>query len=151
MLRQWSFSAVICLSIAFSFSLVLNRDLREFARGQLYPEFREVVSKVDGDLFGTGENIRVLKIKSNQGLFVEIYKEQQNGQRDELIQRIDLSGSRDAYFSFNGEATNLALDDVNRDSRPEILIPSMDSKLVAKMLILELDPQTQTYRLSQTN
>jgi hypothetical protein len=150
-IKQWAFGASVAATVLFSFAVVLQPDLKTAARSVFYPEYRMVLSRVDGDLFGTGEKIKVLKIKSTDGLSIEIYRANEANTEDTLIQSIALGTNSDAYFAFNGESTNLALDDINRDSKPEILVPSVDKQLVAKMLILELDSNSQTYHLSQVN
>lgn len=150
-LKTWAFGGFVAATVVFSFAVVLHPELKSAARSVLYPEHRTVLSRVDGDLFGTGEKIKVLKIKSPEGLSIEIYRANESNTEDTLIQSIALGKNSDAYFAFNGESTNLALDDINRDSKPEILVPSVDPQLVAKMLILELDSNSQTYHLSQVN
>jgi hypothetical protein len=62
-----------------------------------------------------------------------------------LVERIEITDARDAFFSFNGQATNLAIDDVNGDGRPEILVPTFDRNLVGRLNVFEYNNDTREF------
>lgn len=84
---------------------------------------------------------RVIKVRTNDGLFVEVYGRNQNGARP-LIDRIQLPDRRDGYFSFAGRTSNLFIHDVDGDDVPEILAPSFDDNLMAHLNVYRLNVET---------
>lgn len=113
-------------------------DIREFFKG----EGREVLATVSGSFTGKDTQITAVKVKTADGIRVEIY-DQKNGQF-KMLTKMDL-GHRDAFFNFAGRVSNLAADDVDGDNVQEILIPMYDENLVAHLAILKYDVQTQEF------
>lgn len=125
------------LAVAMSTLIVaaVHPELRSSVRGALLPEYRKVLSTARGDLMGNGTIFTVAKIKTRDSLSLEVYELLADG-GTRLTQRVILEDKRDGYFNFNGQATNLAIDDINQDGRPEILAPSFDQNLVGHLNIL---------------
>lgn len=105
---------------------------RLYIRSLLNPDFRKILSSVQGDVFGSGVEAKVLKVETSQGLFLEIY-DIGNELEPSLFQRIQLQDKADAHFLFKGESSNLILDDVNHDGRIDILAPSFDKNFSAHL------------------
>jgi hypothetical protein len=138
---------------AIGFFAAVHPEVRANVRGTLRSDYRTVVSTAKGDLSGTGTLYTVAKVKTRDNIYLEIFETimEQNevGQAasatQRLVERIEIPEARDAFFSFNGQATNLAIDDVNGDGRPEILVPTFDRNLVGRLNVIEYDNDTQGF------
>lgn len=138
---------------AVGFIAAVHPDVRASVRGSLRADYRTVVSTAKGDLSGTGTLYTVAKVKTRDNIYLEIFEtimeQNESGQAatssQRLVERIEISDARDAFFSFNGQATNLAIDDVNGDGRPEILVPTFDRNLVGRLNVIEYDNNTQGF------
>jgi hypothetical protein len=115
---------------------------RTATRDLLIPDQRTLVAKVDGDITPVGPKVIVLKIKTRDQFFLEIYK---NNASLELIQRIALDEPLDGRFYFQGNYTNLALIDMNGDSNFEIVSPMFDRNSVPRLLLFRFNPSLQSF------
>lgn len=153
--------SLLTLLAIVGFVAVVHPDVRTSVRGTLRSDFRTVVSTAKGDLSGTGVMFTVAKIKTRDNIYLEIFEtviEQtldgdsetassaaSESSATRLVERIEISDARDAFFSFNGQATNLAIDDVNGDGRPEILVPTFDRNLVGRLNVFEYNNDTREF------
>lgn len=122
----------------------LHPDVRSSVRGTFVRDFRNVVSTAKGNLAGDSRMFTVTKIKTRDTLSLEIYENLVSGQQ-KLVERIALADSRDGYFDFNGQATNLAIDDIDGDGQPEILVPTFDNNLVGRLNVYNFDASSKTF------
>lgn len=122
----------------------LNGNIRQSLRDRFHLPYRKVLSTATGDITGEGQLIKVVKIKTQKGLFIEIYSVDASHQGP-LVNRFRLPDTRDGYFHFRGQATNLALDDLDGDRVLEILAPSFDEELVAHLNIYKYDAETKSF------
>lgn len=129
---------VLILAFAAFFIAALHPDVRSSMHTALVKDYRIILSTARGDLLGTGSEMTVAKIRTRDGLFIEIYEAKDDGSQ-RLVERFELADKKDGYFNFNGQATNLAIDDVDGDGRPEILVPSFDQNLVGHLNIYRYD------------
>jgi hypothetical protein len=120
---------------------VLNDGARLVIRESLQPEYRKLLSTAFGNVLGNGTPIRVMKVKTREGLFVEIYR----ANNYELVQRISLEQKQDGFFTYQGYTTNLVLADVDGDDTPEILAPGYDQNLTAHLNVYRFDRDTQLF------
>ncbi|HEY8271480.1 MAG TPA: hypothetical protein VIG33_11380 [Pseudobdellovibrionaceae bacterium] len=121
---------------------------RQKVRDFFNPEQRKILAKTSGDLTGEGLQITVLKIKTRDHLVLEVYRAESPDSLN-LIARVDLPEKRDAYFQLKGNATNLGLVDVDNDGTLEIVAPSFDEQMIARLNIYKFNPATQSFdRLS---
>ena len=125
---------------------VLHPQIRENLRTKVLPEDREILSTVTGDIMGDGSVLKVIKVRSKVGLFLEVYKPNQNGASTKMAQ-IELKDSKDGYFNFNGRTANLALKDINGDSIAEIIAPSFDEDFVAHLNVYSYNTFTGQFEL----
>lgn len=119
----------------------LNDGARAAIRETLQPEYRKLLSTAFGDVLGNGTPIRVMKVKTREGLFVEIYR----ANNYELVQKISLDQKSDGYFTYRGNPTNLALVDIDGDDTPEILAPGYDQNLSAHLNVYRYDRETNLF------
>lgn len=128
--------AVLVLLFAASLFSALHPTARYEIRGTLLKDYRSVVSSAYGDLLGNGSKFTVIKVKTRDSLLLEVYQAVGNG-TTQLVSRIDMTDKKDGYFNFNGQATNLAIDDIDGDGKPEIIAPSFDQNLVGHLNIYQ--------------
>lgn len=128
-----------------AFVAVVHPDVRASVRSQLRADYRTVISTAKGDLNGNGSIYTVAKVKTRDNIYLEIF-ENIADQAPKLVERIELSDARDAYFNFNGQATNLAIDDVDGDGRPEILAPTFDRNLVGRLNVFQYSDSTHDFQ-----
>jgi hypothetical protein len=133
--NQWrvlGFGILLSLTMVAWLS-VLHPLVREGLRAQLLLPRRTILSVASGDIFNNGTMAQVLKIRTEKGLFLEIYgPDLENGDRL-LLAQVQLPDSRDGYFHFRGQAANLALQDVDGDGAVEIMAPTFDENLMAHL------------------
>lgn len=119
---------------------VLHPELRKALQNHFSRQYRHVLSTVSGPLLQDFGRAKVVKIKTHEGLFLELY-----GQRDgamPLLDRIKLADRRDAFFNFGGLTTNLFLHDVDGDQILDIVAPSFDESLVAHLNVYTVNRMT---------
>lgn len=135
------------LSGLFVFMLIaaLHPDVRSAVRGTVSPNFRNVVSTAQADLAGNGSQMTIVKIKTQDSLILEVYEPTADGAQ-KLVERIKLADKKDGFFTFNGQATNLAADDIDGDGKAEILAPSFDKNLVGRLNIYRYDSESRGFR-----
>lgn len=138
-----SFSVLILLVILVSIVAAVP-SLRERVRTAVLKPYRQVLAKVVGDLTGKGENVSVIKVKTETGLLVEVYK-MVDEHTERLISTRRIEERRDAFMNIRGEATNLALVDLDNDGILEILAPAYDENLVPRLHVFKYDPLSNEF------
>ena len=137
----------LSLLALFSFAMIgaLHPEMRNAIRQQFVKETRTVISTVSGDIQGTGTTLTVVKVKTGEGLFLEVYDPQTDGTQ-KLVEKIGMMDTKDGYFNFNGHATNLAIEDIDGDGKPEILAPTFDQNLVGHLNVYRFDSSAQSFK-----
>lgn len=132
-------------AVAAVFALVaINPGLRNLLRRNYKVPYRQILSTASGILEKGGPPIKVIKVKTHKGLFIEVYVSGPN-QTKPLLDRFQLPDQRDGYFHFCGQATNLALEDIDGDTTLEILAPSFDEELVAHLNVYSYNSRTKKF------
>jgi len=119
---------------------------------------RKILATLVEDLDRTGSSISIFKVSEKGKLFIELYSSKApeevlvtlQNRSFELLQKIELPGSVDGYVSFMGEATNLAVANLDNDPYLELIIPSYNYNLVASLDIIKFNPITKKYELMDT-
>ena len=132
---------------AFAITLIaaLHPELRSKTRAAFLSDYRMIVSTARGDLIGNGGELVVAKVKTRDSLLLEIYEALSDGSQ-RLIERIEMADQRDGFFNFNGQAVNLAIDDIDGDGKPEILVPTFDANLVGRLSIYHYSAVAQGFQ-----
>jgi hypothetical protein len=140
------FGAQVALFIGVALMIVsaLHPDVRANVRGAFIKDFRVVVSTAQGKLAGDERTFTVAKVKTRDMLSLEIYESLQDGAQ-RLVEKIDMPDVKDGFFNFNGQATNLAIDDIDGDGRPEILAPTFDKNLVGRLNVYNYNPDNRSF------
>ena len=115
---------------------------RMSVRDRFIPDSRSLVAKIDGSISKDGPAVIVLKIKTRDQYFLEIYKANQSL---EIMQRIALEEPLDGRFYFQGRYTNLALADLDNDGVFEIVAPMYDKNSVPRLLIYKYNSSLQSF------
>ena len=139
--------ARVLLTLMFGAMLIaaLHPEVRSSLRSSVIKDFRMVVSTAHGDLLGNGHELTVAKVRTRDAMYIEVYEPRADGGQ-RLVERIELPDKKDGYFNFNGQATNLAIDDIDGDGRPEILVPSFDQNLVGHLNIYRYNQGSSTFQ-----
>jgi len=127
--------------LILSLSTVLHPGWRQRLRALIMPPYRVVISIAQADFNHDGSLFRVLKVKTHEGLYLEVYApaDPKRGGLQPLVATTKLPDTRDGFFTFNGQVTNLVIDDVDNDGILDILTSSFDSNMVAHLNVYHLD------------
>ncbi len=129
------------LSLVF---LALSLVLFGFSLNQTTPRsHRKILSTL---IFSDtqGEVYQILKIKNELGINIEIFHMAPN-KLPNLTSKFENIGSKDGYFVLGGTGTNLAMFDIDHDLKLEILVPSFDKNLSAKLDIIKFDEASKKF------
>jgi hypothetical protein len=136
----------ITLFLTFLIVAVLNTNIREQIRSFFKPQnFRILLAVARGQMDDSNKIYQVLKVKTEAGLFLEIYNDQK------FISSVRLPDTKDGFFTFNGQVTNLAIDDVDNDNKNEVLATSFDQDLVAHLNIYRFNTEKQQLEFVRLN
>lgn len=136
----WSVFLILA-SVFLGITLVnLNEDFREKVRDFIISDQRKILAKAIGDLTGQStDSFTVLKVQDRDSLAIEVYQNLDNGKKTDFRARFILPEKREGYFSYQGNAVNLVLMDINADGKMEILTSAYDDNLVPRMHVLHFD------------
>ncbi len=151
-LRQqgWSWFEILMWAAAFLFLMAgllvaLNPEWRKSLQAQWSKsQDRVLLSTALGDLLGDGSLVKVIKYQNAQGIHLEILSDGDGGGRH-LIDRIYLSDRHNGFFDFQGEATQLALVDVDSDGKLELIAPTFDENLTAHLNVYKYNPSFKRF------
>ncbi len=140
-IMQISFLALLLLT----FVVALAPKWREQAQDLLWPRERLVLAKSQAQINPNGIFVTVIKIKTKQGLSIEIYKSKDVAQSMEFWMQFPLEGTQDSFFNFHSQASNLVLTDVDNDGFLDIMAPTYDEQQQARMNIFRYDETLGTF------
>jgi hypothetical protein len=123
----------------------LNREWSQNIRDSFDSKDRVLISTAVGDILGDGTPVEVAKVRTSDGLSLEIYVPGPQGTRV-LLERIPLDQERDGYFTFNGQLVSLAIDDIDGDHRFEILAPAFDQQLTAHLNVYKYNHESKSFQ-----
>lgn len=130
------------LAIAATIVAVIP-NFRDGIRRYISKEHRVVLASVRGDLRNNGTLVAVTKVRENGRLFLEFYDVTDESMT--LIQKAELADRNEGYFTFMGEATNLALANIDEDGILELLAPTFDDDLIAHLNVFKFNSSTNTF------
>jgi hypothetical protein len=132
--------AVIAMAVT---TIAVVPSLKTKARDFFIKSDRTILAKVDGSLTPEGPRVTVLKIKSQGEISLEVYEQKDDGQH--MMAHLSVDETRDGYFSLQGNATNLALTDVDGDGVMEIVAPTYDDQMVPRLNIFKYNSETKSF------
>lgn len=105
---------------------------------------RDVIAKVSGSLSSKGPQITVLKIKNKNTINIEVFAVDED-EGLSLMTKLPLYETRDGHFLLQGNATNLALTDVDKDGVLEIVAPTYDEQMVPRLNIFKYNLDSNSF------
>ncbi|KHD88522.1 MAG: hypothetical protein OM95_08405 [Bdellovibrio sp. ArHS] len=136
--------AVLALVAMVLVTVAVVPSLRGKVKEAFVSSERNILAKVSGSLSPDGPRVTVLKIQSKNSLSVEVFSQGDGGELT-LIAKLPLFEARDGYFLYKGNATNLALTDVDKDGSLEIVAPTYDDQMVPRLNIFRYNPNTKSF------
>lgn len=138
-------AAVIAAALV---ATVLIPSLRERAQHYFMHEENEILATAEGDLLNDGSVTKVLKVRSGDGIYVEVLKMKPNGDTT-VVDRIVLPDKHDGLFNYQGHVTRLAIADIDNDGKYELLAPTFDNQLVPHLNVFHFNPESGHFELYQ--
>lgn len=138
---------VILLGIGtlLSWAVAFHPQWRSSIQNYFYsPIQRELLSSVEGPLLEDGSHVLVAKYKVPDGILLEFYGGGQGGGRP-LLDRIKLQNHQDAHYDFYGQATRLAIIDLNGNQQLELVAPTFDRNFQAHLNAFRYNPTSQRF------
>lgn len=139
--------------------ILFSYDLRKKMSPSWFRTQRNILSTLRENLMADGRNILVFKVKEKGSLFLEFYSvkteiadetsEPVEAQPPMLIQKIELSGSLDGYVNFMGQATNLAVANLDEDPYLEVIVPFYTQEFSPNLEIIKYKPESQKFEIQQ--
>ena len=124
--------------------IVLFSPGKEWVRSQILSEQKEVLSIVHGDLMHNGSSVKAVKFKTVTGIVLEFYSEVQSGSRY-LISRVEIPNAQDGFFDHRGQAIQLAVVDLDGDGTMELLSPTFDDMMLARLNPYHYSPEQKAF------
>lgn len=128
------------LSILVSFVL-LNPSIKNKTMGYFLNRNKLILSQLE--MQGpNGEIYKVLKVSNRKGLGVEVYKNMDGS--PVLLSAVQLTDKKDAFYKFDDKKHNLFLKDINEDGVDDIILPSIDKNMKARLNVFTFDFVNET-------
>ena len=116
---------------------------------QIYKKnLRQTLSRVEGPLTEIGLDIRVLKIKQEDKIYLEFLSKKANNSYW-FINSIELKGSREAYFDYWGEPSSLLLLDDDGDGLLDVIAPTFDKFFRPYINLAVYNKKTKKFELKK--
>ncbi len=122
------------LSIVASVVL-LNPTVKKKTMALLLNDQKEVLSQLE--LVQEGRTFKIIKVQDEKGLGVELYKTE--GDSLVFLDSHQLTDKKDAFYKFNESKHNLFAKDINGDGVEELILPSLDKNMKARLNVFRLD------------
>ena len=122
------FFLVFLILLSFFINFVFVTQPLKIKRGlsQIYKKsLRKTLSRVEGPLIEIGMDIRVLKVKQGDKIYLEFLSKKANNSYW-FINSVELKGSREAYFDYHGDTSSLLLVDADKDGLLDVIAPTFD-------------------------
>lgn len=136
------FSFIVLGLFSINFILVFNTALKKQIYSLVTPPFRKVTSVLVSKI-NKNQPIKIVKIQTHEGLFLEVYSAKKTSIQS-LLSKVRLQDPHDGYFQFATESSNLALSDINRDGRLDIVAVSFDKNQKGHLNIYNFNYDTNS-------
>lgn len=131
--------SVLMLLAAATLAALLTPSIRQSVQNHFALKGREILATAEGDLLNDSTQVKVIKYRTNEGIWVEVMKPQASG-GSQLIDRILLPDKHDGLFNYQGHVTRLAIADIDQDGTMELLAPTFDQQLVPHLNVFRYNP-----------
>lgn len=131
---------IILFTVSLILSVILlNPKIKEKTLALFVISHRDVLSQMDMEM--EGRKYKIIKLIDGGGIFVEVYKYTDEGTL--LVDSKPIPDKKDAFFKFDDNKHNLFLKDINDDGIAEIILPSLDKNMKARLNIFSFDSYTE--------
>lgn len=131
--------SLFALSIAISV-LLLNPTIKKKSMSWLLEMDKKVLSQLE--FKRDQQTYKVIKVQNARGLAVELYKIESDHLM--FLDAKQLTDKKDAYYRFGETKHNLFLKDINGDGEEDIVLPSLDKNMKARLNIYIFNVATET-------
>lgn len=107
---------------------------------------QQTLQKVDGPLIENNMDIRVLKVKHEDKIYLEFLSKQPDDSYLE-INSVELKGNREGSFEYWGEMTSLLLLDDNGDGRLDVIAPTFNKFFFPQVNLVVYNKETNKFEL----
>ena len=104
----------------------------------------KVLSIAYGDLLNNGTFTKVVKLQTPNSVVLEFYSEVQNGSRY-MISRVEIPNAKNGFFDYHGQAVQLAVVDLDGDGKMELLSPTFNNLMIAKLNPYQYHPELESF------
>jgi hypothetical protein len=140
--------AVVLFVISIVASVfILNPRVKKLSMDLLLNTSKEVLSQMEVDLAGT--SYKIVKVQNVKGLAVELYKLDEGVLT--FLDSKQMTDKKDAFYKFDDEKHNLFLKDVNGDGVADIILPSIDKNMKARLNIYSIDTVNEVLQKQTTH
>lgn len=106
---------------------------------------RNVIAKTSGNVTPNGPEVTAIKLFEDGKLYVEFYELQKDSGLLVQIGKINLNDSKDGFFIFQGNSTNLAMYDSDNDGNLEVVAPTFDMDNNPRLNIFKYNPDNHHF------
>ncbi|MEY4617288.1 MAG: hypothetical protein RJB66_2248 [Pseudomonadota bacterium] len=148
--------AFLVTAVVMLIVIMATPQWRDKIRGLFRPVERRIVATLRDDLKNQGQPVLVFKIKEGESLFLEFYESdadkiiETSTSSMNLIQRLELPNSIDGFVTFMGEATNLAVANLDADELLELVVPTYNLEFAPILEVVKFNPGNGRFELLQS-
>ncbi len=128
--------------VLLSFTLILSPKIRFSLNNLIENKNREIIAILETNLSIPNKDFKILKIKQNSDLWIEIYDLSSSKDR---VAQFQLLKKTDAQMFVDKKSSSLFASDLDGDEILEILAPSFNSKLHPKIHAFRYNPTTDSF------
>ncbi len=125
---KWISIGCTFLAISF-FAITQNNNWKEKILSYFQKNDTKVLAVVYGNLMGDVQKQKIVKIHSQNKIYLEIYDATQSASSPNRIQKILLPDALDTQIDFRGNLTRLIIADINQDGQADIIAPTIDGQM----------------------
>ena len=140
--------SIACTFVAISFFLVTqNNAWKDKLLSIFQKNDTKVLAVVYGNLMGDAQKQKVVKIQSQNRIYLEIYDATQSVSSPNRIQKILLPDALDTQIDFRDNLTRLIVADINQDGQADIIAPTIDGQMNPHLNAYTYNKESQSFEL----
>lgn len=143
---KWISIACTFLAVIF-FAITQNPTWKEKILYSFQKNDTHVLAVVYGNLTGDTQRQKIVKIQSQNKIYLEIYDATQSVSSPNRLQKILLPDALDTQIDFRGNLTRLIIADINQDGQADIIAPTIDGQMNPHLNAYTYDKDSQSFEL----
>jgi hypothetical protein len=144
MMFKFKFIKMMFIAVhSLSLISVFHPSIRGAIKHAIKGSDRNILSSVRAKLDNSDSEFNILKVRSENNLFLEIYSTDSSGSIS-LVEKFQLPDNHDAYFNFGGVMSNLVVAGFEQNGQSQIVVPSFDKDLVGHLNIFQFDSSSHS-------